>query len=553
MRPVDPRLLKYARATRAYLGAMVVLGMLTAAVVVTQAWLLAWLVDAGFIGGRGLAQLRGPVVALAAVVVARAVLAWATEAGAARASARAKSQLRSALLEQTVRLGPYRLGGRGTGDLATLATGGVDALDAYFSRYLPQLVLAVLVPLAVLLVLAGQDGLSALLVAVTLPLIPVFMALIGMATRARTERRLRAQQRLAGHFLDVVAGLPTLKVFGRAKAQARAIRDVTDEYRRETLGTLRVTFLSALVLELVATLSVALVAVSVGLRLVGGELSFRTALFVLLLAPEAYLPLRAVGANFHASADGIAAADQVFAVLELPAREPGTRADVPDPATHALEVHDITVTYPGRGTPVLDRLSLRVEPGEVVAVTGPSGCGKSTLVAVLLGLLEPDSGRATIGGVDLGDLDPDAWRSRVAWVPQRPHLFAGTLEANIRLADTAATSDQVIAAVDAAGLAGAVARLPAGLATRVGDGGTGLSAGERQRVALARAFLRDAPLLLLDEPTAGLDGDTEAQVLAAVTRLAAGRTVLLVAHRPALVAMADTEIALQGAPAQAFA
>lgn len=539
MRPLDPRLLRYARATRAYLAVCVALGVLTAGLVIAQAWLLARLVTGAFQQGEGLADLAGPMAALAAVLVARAGVAWGTELAAHRASARAKSQLRTALLARAGALGPAGLAERGTGRLATLATTGVDALDGYFSRYLPQVVLAVLVPTAILAVVVGQDWLSALIIVLTLPLIPVFMVLVGLATQARTERQLATLQRLSGHFLDVVAGLPTLKVFGRAKAQARTIREVTDAYRRTTMGTLRIAFVSSLVLELLATISVALVAVSIGVRLVDGALDLRTGLFVLVLAPEAYLPLRLVGANFHASADGLAAAGQVVDLLDQPLPPQGTRTDVPDPAAVPIAVEGVTVTFVDRAGPVLDAVSLVAHPGEVLAVTGPSGCGKSTLLGVLLGFVRPAAGRVVVGGVDLADLDPDAWRERVAWVPQRPHLFAASLEENIRLGRPDAPAAEVARAVEAAGLADLVAGLPQGLATVLGEGGAGLSAGERQRVALARAFLRDAPLLLLDEPTASLDGGTEAQVLDAVRRLAAGRTVVLVAHRPALVALAD--------------
>jgi thiol reductant ABC exporter CydD subunit len=389
------------------------------------------------------------------------------------------------------------------------------------------------------------------------------MIVIGLTTRRRTERELASLQRLAGHFLDAVAGLPTLKVFGRAKAQAVAIRRTTDDYRRATMATLRLAFSSSLVLELLATLSVALVAVSVGLRLLGSELTFRSALFVLLLAPEAYLPLRQVGASFHASVEGLAAVEQVFAVLETPLPVAGTRLDVPDPAIGGLAVRGLTVEYAGRTEPALDAVTLDVRPGEILALTGPSGCGKSTLVAALLGFVRPQAGQVLIGGVggvggvgavdgvdavDLAELDPAAWRAKVAWVPQRPHLFATTLEANIRLGSDGATDSAVTAAVAAAGLSELVARLPLGLQTRLGEGGSGLSAGERQRVALARAFLRDAPLLLLDEPTASLDGSTEADVIEAVRALARGRTVVLVAHRPALVALADRVVSLDRAP-----
>ncbi len=549
MKPLDPRLLRYARATRTYLLLTVALGVVTAGLVIAQAALVAGLVDDGFSRREPLTLLRGPMALLLVVVVGRAAVAWLTEVAAQRASARAKSELREQLLARVVELGPVAAAERGTADLTTLATQGVDALDGYFSRYLPQLVLAVLVPVSVLGVVLGQDWVSALIIAVTLPLIPVFMIVIGLATRQRTERQFRTLQVLAGRFLEAVAGLPTLKVFGRAKAQAAVIRDVTDTYRRRTMHTLRLAFASSLVLELIASLSVAVVAVSIGLRLLSGELSFHAGLFVLLLAPEAYLPLRAVGANFHASAEGLAAAEQVFTVLETELPTAGSALDFPDPSVAGLELAGLTVSYPGRGTPALDAVSLSVRPGEILALTGPSGCGKSTLLSVLLGFVRPDSGAVSVGGVDLAGIDPGAWRAGIAWVPQRPHLFATTLDANVRLGRPDAPAAAVDAAVEAAGLGELVRRLPQGLQTPLGEGGAGLSAGERQRVALARAFLRDAPLLLLDEPTAGLDGATEAGVLDAVRRLARGRTVLLVAHRPALVAIADRTVELPVAAA----
>jgi thiol reductant ABC exporter CydD subunit len=338
-----------------------------------------------------------------------------------------------------------------------------------------------------------------------------------------------------------------LKVFGRSKAQTTTIRQVTDSYRRVTMNTLRVSFLSSLVLELLASVSVALVAVSVGLRLLGGHLDLQTSLFVLIVAPEAYLPLRQLGASYHVSAEGMSAAEQVFEVLEQPLPPRGARSDVPDPATCRLVVEDVCVSYAGRDRPALDGLSMVVDPGEMLAVTGPSGCGKSTLLGVLLGLIATDAGSVGIGGVPLDSLDPDRWRARVAWVPQRPHLFAASIGDNIRLGRPDADAGDVLRAVAGAGLVELVAGLPAGLDSPIGERGAGLSAGERQRVALARAFLRDAPLLLLDEPTANLDGETEAGVIEAVRQLARGRTVVLVAHRPALLALADRVVELPAA------
>ncbi len=550
-RAIDARLLKYARATRPFLIALIVVGTAGAALIVVQAWLLADIIAAAFDGGKGIAALRLPFVVLLAVVVARAILAWGREVMADRASARVKAQLRDALLEHVAALGPGRAADHWTGEIVVLTTRGIDALDGYFSLYLPQLCLAGIVPIAVLAAIAAQDWISALIIAGTLPLIPLFMVLVGAATRERMEHQLQSLQQLAGHFLDVVAGLPTLKVFGRAKAQIVAVGTVTDRYRAATMSTLRITFLSSLILELVAALSVALVAVEIGLRLMGGHLGLQTAVMVLVLAPEAYLPLRQLGANYHASAEGVAAARQIFNVLEMPLPQHGRGTDVPDPAVSSIEIERLRVQYPGRARPALDGVSMTITPGEVVAITGPSGCGKSTLLAVMLGFRSPQTGSVRVGGADLAALDPDAWRAQVSWMPQRPHLFAASIADNIRLGRPQATLAEVSSAVAAAGLSEVVASKPAGLETMLGDDGAGLSVGERQRVALARACLREAPLLLLDEPTANLDGKTEAEVLAALTRLMAGRTVLLVAHRPALVALADRVLELGGVPVAA--
>jgi ATP-binding cassette subfamily C protein CydCD len=540
--PLDPRLLRSARTTRRFVVLAVGVGGATALLLIAQAWLIATVVAGAFLEHRNAASLRTPLVALALVIAGRAVLAWGAERAAHRAAASAKSELRMAGAEHIAALGPSGLDGRAAGELGVLLTTGIDALDGYFSRYLPQLFLAVIVPVAVIAVVAGADWVSAVLIAVSLPLIPIFMALVGATTRDRTAARLRSLQRLAGHFLDVVAGLPTLKVFGRAKAQARAIADVTDRYRSATMATLRLTFLSSLVLELLATVSVALVAVAVGLRLLAGTLPFHDALFVLVLAPEAYLPLRALGANYHASADGMRAAEQVFELLEEPT--PSARRGAQRARDTTLEISGLTVTYGGRGLPALDRAELAVRLGETVALTGPSGCGKSTLLAIVLGLRVPDAGTVRLGGVDLTEVDLAHWRSLLAWVPQRPHLFARSVAENVRLGRPDASDAHVAAALDDAGLSEVVQRLPEGHETLLGEGGAGLSAGERQRLALARAFVRDAPLLLLDEPTASLDGETEADVLAAVARLTEGRTTLIVAHRPALVALADRVVEL---------
>ncbi|MGW1809920.1 thiol reductant ABC exporter subunit CydD [Streptomyces sp. NPDC002078] len=541
VKPIDPRLLRYARATRFFLVAVVGLGAVGAGLVIGQAMLIAEVVVGAFQHGQSAAELRTPLLLLAVVAVGRSVVAWLTELAAHRASAAVKSELRGRLLDRAAALGPGWLAGQRTGSLVTLATRGVDALDDYFSRYLPQLGLAVVVPVAVVARIVTEDWVSAAIIVGTLPLIPLFMMLIGWATQSRMDRQWRLLSRLSGHFLDVVAGLPTLKVFGRAKAQAESIRRITGEYRQATMGTLRIAFLSSFALELLSTLSVALVAVTIGMRLVHGDMDLYIGLVILVLAPEAYLPLRQVGAQYHAAAEGLAAAEEIFSVLQTPVPASGTGAV----ASGAVAFEGVTVRYPGRSADAVTEVSFSVEPGETVALVGPSGVGKSTLLNVLLGFVSPSEGRVRVGGADLAELDLEEWRSRIAWVPQRPHLYAGTIAENVRLARPEADDRAVRQALRDAGALEFVDALPDGAETVLGEDGAGLSAGQRQRLALARAFLADRPMLLLDEPTASLDGGTEAEVVAAVRKLSVGRTVLVVVHRPALLEVADRVVRLE--------
>ena len=395
-----------------------------------------------------------------------------------------------------------------------------------------------------LVLVASIDLLSAGIMLLTLPLVPVFMWLIGRYTERRTAERREALRLLATHFLDVVRGLPTLRAFNRGRAQAERIEQVSDEYRRATMGTLRVAFLSGTVLELAATLGIALVAVTVGVRLAEGGLGLEAGLTVLVLAPELYLPLRNLAAQYHASADGLAVGERLLDLAEEEGARPRGGAAPPSPRDVAVRLEAVSFAYPARQAPVLAGLDLELEPGETVALTGPSGAGKSTVAALLLLLAEPAAGRVTAGGVDLADCDPAAWRAQVAWVPQRPTLFRGTVADNIRLGDADASDAAVRQAAAQAGADGFVRELPEGYETVVGDGGRPLSAGQVRRIALARAFLRDAPLVILDEPTADLDPASADAVGEAVVRLLGGRTVLLVTHRPELEARADRVVRL---------
>jgi ATP-binding cassette subfamily C protein CydD len=550
-RPLDPRLLRHARAARGYLALATGLGVVTTGLVLGQAGLLAHLL-AGAARGTGPAALAAALAGLLAVVAARAAASYWGEAAALRAAAAVKSQLRRKLAAQVTRLGPGWLSRQRAGELTTLTTRGLDSLDAYFARFLPQLVLAVAVPAAVLATVAAADWISALIIALTLPLIPVFAVLVGWQTSARTQRQWLLLARLGGHFLDVVEGLATLKVFGRARPQEDVIRQVTGAHRRSVMATLRLAFLSALVLELAAALATALVAVEVGLRLLNGDLGYQTALLVLLLTPEAYLPLRAAGAQFHASMEGVTAAARACDILEEPASgQPApagparSRPAVPDLSQVPITVNEVTLTYPGRDRPALSGVSLTIAPGERIAVTGPSGAGKSSLLALLLRFTEPSSGRIEAGGTGIADLDAAAWRQQIAWVPQQPHLFAATVAANIALGCPSASPADIARAARQAGAAGFIEALPQGFQTPLGERAARLSAGERQRLALARAFLRDAPLLLLDEPAAHLDPITAAQILRTVETLMAGRTVLLVTHAQSWTGPATRTISLK--------
>jgi ATP-binding cassette subfamily C protein CydD len=531
------RLLTRARAARGFLAATVALELAATAALLAQAGLLAGAL-AGAARGTGIAALAPGLAGLGLVLACRAAAAAGAQVTALRAAAAVATGLRRELSAHCLALGPAWLAGQQAGEITTLMTRGLDGLDGYFARYLPQCLLAVVVPLAVLVRVLLADWISAVIIAVTLPLIPVFAVLTGAHARARSQRQWQLLGRLGGHFLDVVAGLPTVKAFGRAASQAAAIGQATSAHRAATMATLRVAFLSSLVLELAAALATALVAVEVGLRLLAGQLDYRTALVVLLLTPEAYLPLRSASAQFHASTEGTAAARRAFEILDLPASPAGPSPVLTGPAAaraadlrrDPVALHAVTLARPGRPRPALDQVSLTIWPGDRIAVTGPSGAGKSSLLALLLRFTEPSAGLITAGAAELAAIPAGDWLRQIAWVPQHPRLFPDTVAGNVALGRPGASRRAVESACQASGAAGFIERLPRGYDTPLTERAGQLSSGQRQQLALARALLRDAPLLLLDEPAAHLDPASARGLAGLLEAQPPGVTIVMISH-----------------------
>ncbi len=540
--PIDRRLIGCARKVRLAFGAAAAAALVDGLLLVLAAALLADLVATAVVDGAALRDLTPRVLTLLAVFACRALLAGVLLVLPRRVAISVKRHFRP----EVVRAGATAAHPAPTGEIVAIAGPGLDALDPYFSRYIPEMIRAAAIPIVVLIALAARDLTAGLIVALTLPLIPVFGALVGSYTERRTRRQWRVLAVLSHHFLDVIRGLPTLKIFGRASAQATTIARVTEQYRIATMSTLRVALLSALVLELAATISVALVAVSVGLRLVEGGLDLRTALFLLILAPEAYLPLRRAAAEYHAAAEGIAAADQAFSVISAAESAHGSAVpcrSFPDPAAAPITIDRVTVRFPDRARPALDRLSLTIAPSRLTAVIGPSGSGKSTLLKVLLGLLTPDEGGTRVGDMELSQIDPAQWHRRLAWLPQHPGLLAGSIADNIVIGRPDVSQSASVDTATQAGIADLLVAEQRSARQPGHDAAAALSAGQRQRLALARVFLRtDASLVLLDEPTAHLDRDSERRVCEALRDYASGRTVVVVTHRRALLDIADTVV-----------
>lgn len=543
---IDKHLAGEAAKQRHFLVLVTVFGVFGGVLVVSQAYYLTQVIDSIFLGKQELAAVLPIIWLLVGIALLRAVTMYTEGVLAFKLASQVKNSLRGRLINHVLGLGPVTMAEQPAGEVINIIGEGVEHLEAYYAKYLPQLLKAVIIPVFILLVVAPLDATSAIIMLVTAPLVPVFMILIGKMAEKRSERQWETLNRLSAHFLDVLAGLSTLKLFGRSREQIAVIRRISSEFRRATLDVLKVAFLSALALELLATVSTALVAVTVGLRLLYGEVTFNQALFVLLLAPELYLPLRLLGSHFHAGMNGRAAAADIFRLLSLTSSQADSGTEpLSRQEETALAFCDVYASYQQGERMALKGVSFTLASGQHLAVVGPSGAGKSTLAALLLKFLVPKAGEILVNNQKLQAVRTTDWLRQVAFVPQRPHLFQGTVTDNIKMARPEASFAEVVAAAKEAGAHGFIMNLPHGYETQVGEGsGIGLSGGERQRMAIARAFLHNAPLVILDEAARGLDVKAQAALDNALGRLLAGRTAIIITHRLTRVSQADKVIVL---------
>jgi len=545
---MDKRLMAETRLARFAFIATVSLSLLGGVLIIGQAFLLSQVINNVFLEEANRSDVSGLLLGLLIIIGLRAINQSATQISAAEVAIRIKQDLRERLTAHLLKLGPAFTASERSGELSITATSGIEALDSFFREYLPALFTAVLVPLAILFVALPIDLLTFIVLLITAPLIPIFMVLIGMAAGALARSQYTQLGQMSAHFLDVMQGLTTLKLFNRSKPQIAIIRQITDQFRESTLGVLRIAFLSAFALEFLATISVAIVAVEVGLRLLAGDIPFEQALFLLIIAPEFYMPLRQLGAKFHSGRDGAAAADRIYTILHTPVSDAtGTAAA---PTFRRIEFDAVSKTYEEGKRPALDDVSLTIERGQHIAFVGATGSGKSTVINLLLRFVERDSGTIRLmsdeTSIDLKEIDTTSWRERLAWVPQRSYLFNMSVADNIRIGTPNATDEQVITAAKHAAAHDFVQGLPHGYDTILGEQGARLSGGQAQRIALARAFVRDADLFIFDEATANLDQHTESIIQESIRSHLSDKTIITVAHRLNTITHADQIYVLDG-------
>lgn len=525
--------------TQHYLSIAIGLGLTSGFLLILQAWLLANIVNSVIFEKSSLTDIQNWLFGMLGVFLLRALLNWASEITAFKAAAKIKLSLRSKLHQHLLSLGPIAIDGERSGEIINTLVDGVEALEAYYARYLPAMSLVVLIPLSILVFVFPIDWISGVVLLVTAPLIPFFMILIGKGTAHLNKKQWRKMARMSAHFLDMIQGLSTLKIFNASQREVETIRRISDEYRSSTMSVLRVAFLSSLVLEFLASVSIAIVAVLVGFRLLYGEMDFFYGFFALLLAPEFYFPLRNMGTHYHARLEAIGAAEKMLDILEQPfIEQSSSSASLDSTKKTTINFDHVSFTYDDRGN-ALNDFNVSIPAGSRIALVGKSGAGKSTIIRLLAGFMQTSQGSIFINDIPLNVLTLENWRKQIAWVPQNPHLFKGTIQENIVLGMTAVSKQQIRLAAKYAQIDSFINTLPAGYNTQIGERGQGLSGGQIQRIALARAFLKDAPVILLDEATANLDSESEQLIQQSIDQLAKGRTVIMIAHRLATVENAD--------------
>ncbi len=548
---MNKKLLFQVKHARSTLALSVALGVLRAITIIAQMGLLSEIVSQVFLAHKNLAQVEPLLFLLLGTIVARAGLTWGREVTAQQGAIRIKAELRERLFAHLLQLGPSFSKGERTGELVVTVNEGIERLDAYVSRYLPQIALSVLIPLLIVAAILPLDWLSAILLLITGPVIPLLMFLVGSHAEKRIQAQWTALSRMSAHFLDVVQGLSTLKLFGRSQAEQERIARISNQFRDKTLNVLRSAFLSGAVLEFMTAMAIGVIATTLGVRLLNNGISFQSAFFILLLTPEFYRPLQELGVHHHAGMEGNAAAKRIFALLQTPLPVHPVKAPLASihpvhPAQElTIEFTNVSYTYPGKEHPALDGVSLVLPARTSTALVGQSGAGKSTLVNLLLRFIDSNEGTIAVNGIPLTELPLELWREHIALVPQRPYLFYGTVRENIRLARPAASNNEIVEAAQLAGAMEFIDQLPRGFETPIGEQGVRLSAGQAQRLAIARAFLKDAPLLILDEPTSSLDPESERLIRHALERLVRDRTVLVIAHRYNTIAHAGQVAVLE--------